>query len=199
MGKAYANRKQKKDRPVGDFYETPYSLVWKLIETGELDKFDRIVDPCCGKGAILHALKNHPRTQNKEIVGFDKESYKDTCAQGDLFEYRQHEEAVVTNFPFSDWDRCVQHAITFADTVITIGRVNYFGTHDRHASGRWAYLQKVYVFDRMVDYRGPIREDGFFHVGALVTGWFVFKKNKTFTSHISVIDVQEYAKLGAVK
>ena len=31
MGKVYANRKKESERPIGDFYQTPKSLVTELL------------------------------------------------------------------------------------------------------------------------------------------------------------------------
>ena len=78
-----------------------------------------------------------------------------------------------------------------------IGRMNYFGTHARNVNGLFNECKKVYVFDRMIDYRTPYREDGLFHLGALVTAWFVWERGFIGKPTIEQIDMQKYAKLGS--
>ena len=58
-GKAYANRKPKSERPKGDFYSTPKSLVWAAedIIKYEFSIFDFILEPCAGHGAISKELE----------------------------------------------------------------------------------------------------------------------------------------------
>lgn len=195
--KAYANKKPLHQRPLGDFYETPYSLVWRLLDTGEVSGCPGVVDPCAGRGAIVDALDNDPRFKGK-IVGFDL--YSRMFIEKDIYDIEPDSfDIVVTNFPFTEWDAMVRKSLEIAPKVITIGRVNYFGTHDRNVTGFWNHLTNVYVFDRMIDYRTPSRTDGLFHVGALVTGWFVFERDVMGPPILEVIDVQEYAKLGAFK
>jgi len=196
-GKAYANRLPQKERPVGDFYPTAKSLTWELLKTGEVDTNSHIIDPCAGDGAVVEAIKEkHPEMQ---IDASDW--YTDYGDRANIYDLRGHWDAVVTNFPFSEWDKMVKKSLSIADKVITIGRLNYFGSVGRYETGLWDKLKKVYVFNRMVDYRGPVHPEGLFHVGALVTGWFVFDNHhdKLQGTTMEVLDVQKYAKLGAYK
>ena len=191
-GKTYVSKKPLELRPQGDFYETPKSLTWELIKQGEIAKTDSIVDPCQGERAIVGTLIEEGFSQ---VHGSDLFVGKDNR---DIYSYEQDSyDVVVTNFPFSEWDQMVWKSLEIAPKVITIGRVNYFGTHKRNVEGLWDHLIRVYIFDRMVDYRTPYREDGSFHVGALVTGWFVFERRKRTAPTLHVVDVQRYAKLGA--
>jgi hypothetical protein len=195
-GKAYAARKAKEARPQGDFYSTPKSLTRELAKIGELDGYNDILDPCAGEGAIVDVLH--------EVTGariHASDLYTEYGNLRDIYDYEENSyDLVVTNFPFSEWDSMLRKALEIAPKVITIGRLNYFGTHQRNVSGLWSDLTDVYVFDRMVDYRTPMRLDGLFHVGALVTGWFVFQRETSGVSpQINLIDVQKYATLGAYK
>lgn len=189
LGKAYANRRKKNDRPVGDFYSTPKSLVWvarEIIER-EFSKSEPVFEPCYGKGAISQELKTY---------GFD-------IIENDLFQggkdyllepynYTQ----IITNPPFSLWDDFVQKAKLEANTVMMIGRLNYLGTASRFTNKIWGNLKSIYCFDRYVDYRTPYRDDGCFHVGAMATGWFVWEKGYSYKPTIETLDVQQYATLG---
>ena len=85
--------------------------------------------------------------------------------------------------------------------VCMLGRTDCFGAHGRNVSGVWDHLEKVYIFDRRIDYRTPLRNDGMFYVGAMVTAWFIWNIERPvgLPWETEVIDVQKYAKLGAFK
>lgn len=189
-GKAYANRKRKADRPPGDFYVTPRSLVWvakKYIEE-VFHKFQIILDPCCGSGAISEEVQK---------LGY-------TVKQNDLYRNKGvdylarnwADKQVIANPPFSQWDAFVMNAKAHAERVMLIGRLNYLGTHKRNTTGVWGNLKYVLCFDRYVDYRTPPRPDGHFHVGAMATAWFVWDCNYSDSPMIKILDVQKYATLG---
>jgi hypothetical protein len=195
-GKAYANRKEEKERPKGDFYETPYSLLWALYDqTNELKEEQSAYDPCAGNGALIEAGKKIDLKIDGDDWFYGTQIGKQNR---NFYDFKGFRSLIVTNFPFSEWDKMVWKGLSVSKRLITIGRVNYFGTHSRNENGLWKYLSDVYVFDRMTDYRAPIHPEGLFHVGALVTGWFVFDSTqKTDNTRLRVLDVQKYAKLGA--
>ncbi len=58
MGKAYANKKKKSERPKGDFYGTPISLLWELFkkENKNINKWYDVLEPCCGTGNLSNEL-----------------------------------------------------------------------------------------------------------------------------------------------
>ena len=106
---------------------------------------------------------------------------------------------VITNPPFSLWDKFVVKAKSHCKKFMFIGRLNYFGTNNRFQSGLWKNLKAVYPFNRYVDYQTPYREDGLFHVGAMATAWFLWDMKYIGEPKIRVLDIQKYAKLGNFK
>lgn len=192
-GKAYANRKKEKDRPLGDFYSTPKSLIWEAshIIEGFFSKESPVLEPCFGEGAI---------SQEIEKLGFDYVITNDLYKGGvDYLSKSFDHKQVITNPPFSMWDEFVEKAKQEAQKVIMIGRLNYFGTSARSRNGIWDHLKEVHCFNRYVDFRTPYREDGLFHVGAMATAWFVWDMDYTGSPKIEILDVQPYAKLGTYK
>jgi len=189
MGKAYANKKGKEDRPEGDFYPTPKSLVWVAEDMikGELDKTQDVFEPCCGNGMISTEIAKWGYNVAENDLYHGGVDYLNTP-----FSYTQ----IITNPPFSLWDEFVVKAKKEANKVILIGRSNYFGTASRLANGIWKELKSVHFFNRYVDYRTPERDDGIFHVGAMATAWFVWEKGFHSPATINFLDVQPYAKLG---
>jgi hypothetical protein len=189
MGKAYAHKKSIKERPKGDFYETPKSLVWvaKDIICSEFNSTISILEPCSGNGSIANELKK---------LGFH-------VVENDLFnqgvDYLTNEftyKYIITNPPFSLWDEFATKAKSECEKVMLIGRLNYFGTASRLKNKIWENLKSVYCFNRYVDYRTPSREDGFFNVGAMATAWFLWDASFHELPTVQFLDIQKYAKLG---
>ena len=191
-GKAYANKNSAVNRPEGDFYPTPRSLVWTAQQhiQREFPKKESILEPCFGDGSISEPL---------EAIGYQVE--KNDLFRGgvDYLTTPFSQRYVITNPPFSLWDEFVQKAKRESLKVLCIGRLNYFGTASRSQSGIWNHLEYVLPFNRYVDYRTPNRHDGLFHVGAMATAWFLWNMDFTGLPSIEVLDVQPWAKLGNKK
>lgn len=189
-GKAYANRKNQDARPESDFYETPKSLVWELLNTPVLSGVQKILEPCCGEYSISKELEKIHFDVTSKDIRYGNDFLKDEYKYGSY-------DAVVTNPPFSLFTEIVEKAKKVAPKVVVIGKTNFFGTHARNKSGFWKGLKDVYIFDRQVEYRTPHREDGLFMVGCLVTGWFVWEDGYSKDPSIHFMDVQKYAQLGS--
>lgn len=192
-GKAYLNRKPIQSRNCGDLYDTPMSLVWKLLEkdTGFCD----LLEPASGNSSIVNAVKKFYKNKPWRKVTFG-----DIITGQDFFQMKEWEGEILTNFPFTNWDRFVIHAKKICKgRVCVLGRLNYLGTCSRSKSGIWDGLKMIYVFNRYPDYRTPYREDGFFHVGGLCTGWFIWEPGYTGPHMWDILDVNDYAKLGGFK
>jgi hypothetical protein len=193
LGKAYANKKQKKDRPKDDLYSTPKSLVWVMqdIILQEFPLNDTILEPCSGYGAISQELAKFGYTvKENDIINQNGVDYLQSSFQ---------ERYIVTNPPFSLWDKFIQKAKQNCNKVLAIGRLNYLGTNSRYKSGIWQNLKAVYCFNRYVDYQTPYRNDGLFHVGAMATCWMLWDMSYNDNPTIHIVDVQKYAKLGNFK
>lgn len=187
MGKAYANRKSMEKRPESDFYETPKSLTRELLNKGDFDYSLGIWEPAKGNGAILDVLRENkiPSDGNDLKFGYD------------FLEDRHRYSQIITNPPFSNFDLFVLKAKVSCNKFAFIAKLNFFGAYERNERGIWDNLSKVYIFNRQVDYRTPSRNDGLFHVGNLVTGWFIWdSKHDSKQWKTEIMDVQKYAKLG---
>jgi len=191
MGKAYANRKPVGKRPEADFYSTPYSLTWKLLEQNEFDKNNIVYEPSCGSGAITSQLRKNGFTVYEDDI---------RVTNKDFLYCSSHYPYIITNPPFSLFDDFVIKAKECSDKFAFIFKTNFFGAHSRLKKEIWRNLKSVYIFDRQVDYRTPLRDDGLLNVGNLITGWAIWDKqwNKNYWN-TQVISIQEYCKLGGIK
>ena len=204
MGKAYVSRKPKEEQRKSDLFETPKCLTWKLLETGEFDYSKTILDPACGRGAISNILSEKKYFGYGNIVSRDILTTPCNLRSVDFLKMDPKEKQysyITTNPPFSKFDDFVMKAKEIAtEKFAFIGKTNFFGAYQRYEKGVWKHLKHVYIFNRQVDYQGSIHPEGLCHVGNLVTGWFVWdmRWDRSFWK-TSVIDVQQYAKLGQYK
>lgn len=184
MGKAYAHRGEVVKN---DLYHTPQSLTNLLLDR---EKFKKGIDePACGQNSIVDPLLQR---------GY-KVFAKDIVNGHDFLEETGSKKPIdcITNPPFYLWDDFVNKAKELGYRKFAfIGRPNYFGTYQRYESGIFQGLKKIYVFNRYVDYQTPLRPDGLFHVGAMLTGWFVWERGYKGKPTIEHLNVQPWAKLG---
>lgn len=191
-GKAYAH---KSGNQKGDLYHTPKSLVWVAEDIIRNEFHSFIYEPCYGNGAIFDEL-------NKIYNGTIFKSDLYTMLGGHDYLNSPEEiykvyDQVITNPPFSLWDEFVLKAKTHCKKFMFIGRLNYFGTQSRLKKGIWNNLKGVYPFSRYVDYQTPYRIDGFFHVGAMATAWFLWDMEYSGNLDFRILDVNKYAVLGS--
>lgn len=189
-GKSYTSRKKLKDRPDSDFYETPYCLSWELMKLDIFDfKMKLFCDPSCGNGAIGKILVKRTKLLIETDIMTGTDFLDDNSfPPGDKMDY------IVTNPPFSLWDEFVQKAKRVTkEKIVFIGKTNFFGAYKRNELGIWDNLKHVYIFNRQIDYRYPLREDGKIRCGNLITGWFVWDmKWKKKWWKTSIIDINKY-------
>lgn len=196
MGKAYANRKPESERPLNDFYPTPSCMVKELIEFGYLpkDKNIKILDPCCGKYAIGNVLRQYGYTN---IVERDLMYGQDFLEKDDEGNYVDltHYDVIIMNPPFKLFNEFVKKSKMMADKTYCIGKLNFFGAHDRHKMGLWDMLEWVLPFDRQIAFDKPEDENGKVECGMMITGWFIWNESYYIGyPKLSVLDMQKYIK-----
>ena len=164
-----------------------------MLLTGIFDNSKTCAEPALGKGAILKVLQ--PFFRSLVLVGDIDYGLDINFLKSTYFT-----DYIITNPPFSLFDKFVEKAKISSHKFAFICNIDVLGAYRRFDAGTWENLKYVYVFNRQVDYRGPIYEDGSFHVGGMVSGWFVwddtYHKNYFETR---VMDVQKYATRGALK
>lgn len=213
-GKAYANRKKESERPFNDFYPTPSCMVKELLKNrfvGSESADVKILDPCCGKRAIGNVLRsagynniierdlmygqnflydNYPGDKIFPDYNFiDKKKQKDYKPKV----YQDNIDVIVMNPPFKEFNGFVEKAKYIADRVYCIGKMNFFGAHDRNINGLWNNLEWVLPFDRQIAFDKP-EVDGKVECGMMVTGWFIWNKNYEGFPKIKVLDMQKYIR-----
>ena len=188
MGKAYANRKPESERPLNDYYPTPSCMVKELLESGffnELLDID-ILDPCCGKYAIGNVLRQY---------GFKNITEKDIMYGQDFLssDTDYNHDVIIMNPPFRAFNSFVEKAKRISNRVYCIGKMNFFGAHDRNVDGLWEHLEWVLPFDRQIAFDKP-EIDGKVECGMIVSCWMIWNKYYEGEPKIKVLDMQKYIR-----
>lgn len=196
-GKNYANRKPESERPLNDFYPTPACMVEELLKS-EVSIFNSmienkiILDPCCGKYAIGNVLRKRGFSNYNRIIETDLIYGNDFLKEYE--KYKGKIDLVIMNPPFKLFDDFVKKSKEIADKVCCIGKLNFFGAHNRNIEGLWEHLEYILVFDRQIAFDKPETPDGKVECGMMITGWFIWDKNYNGLPQIKVLDMQKYIK-----
>lgn len=188
-GKNYANRKPESQRPLNDFYPTPSCMVKALIESDFFpqDRKIKIFDPCCGKYAIGKVLYKYGYENVKESdIIYGQDFLKMEIPDRPIY------DIIIMNPPFKLFDQFVEQAKYFADKIYVIGKLNFFGAHNRNVNCLWKRLMWVLPFDRQIAFDKPETEDGKVECGMMITGWFIWSKKYEGFPMIDVLDMQKY-------
>lgn len=216
-GKNYANRKPVSERPENDFYPTPSCMVKELVKNMFVahEPADvNILDPCCGKHAIGNVLRDcgYKNIIERDLMYgqnflydiyngariypdynfIDKRKQKDYEPEV----YLDNVDIIVMNPPFKEFNGFVEKAKDIADRVYCIGKMNFFGAHDRNVNGLWEHLEWVLPFDRQIAFDKPETPDGKVECGMIVSCFFVWNKYYDGYPKIRVLDMQKYIKRG---
>ena len=101
-------------------------------------------------------------------------------------------DVLIMNPPFKLFNDFVEKAKYFSDKVFVIGKLNFFGAHDRNVNKLWRHLEWVLPFDRQIAFDKPETSDGKVHCGMMITGWFIWNRNYYGLPRIKVLDMQKY-------
>lgn len=169
-------------RKKSDFYETPYSITRHLLAREPFDHSQTTCEPACGNGAIVKVLKEQHFTP----------VYYDIQMGSDFLDQPYHYAYIITNPPFSLAYEFIQKAKEVADKKFAFllplsylhGQKRSLNIYSNHTYG----LKKVYVLTRYPMLGAPLREDGKYHTGMMVYGWYVFEKGYGDLPSIDWID-----------
>ena len=102
---------------IKDFYQTPTECTLALIDWLKEDPCmkpeARILDPCCGEGAISNELKK----QFPNITEFD---LYDEDNPMDFFDYQEKSDMIIMNPPYSNKYEFLKRAFKLAKVTIAI-------------------------------------------------------------------------------
>jgi hypothetical protein len=113
-----------------DDIQTPPALAQRLVE--HFNPSGRILEPCCGNGSFLRALRAHQRSLAKISGSNDSEVFWTEIKRGrDFFAWTQPVDWIITNPPWSQIRNFLRHAMTLADHVVFLLTINHLWTKAR--------------------------------------------------------------------
>jgi hypothetical protein len=129
-------------RSPADFYATPAWPVHRLLERLPLPA-GLWLEPCAGEGAIINAVnakRDDIRWTAHELREECKRSLHEVAGKlvviGDFLKMPprpvRYYDVSISNYPFSLAMEMIQHNLHFAHTVISLLRLNFFGSEKRN-------------------------------------------------------------------
>jgi len=148
-------------RTANDFYPTPLSAFEPLIPY--LRTHNSIWEPACGDKRLINALI-------KDGIGADG---ADLSTGVDFLQDKTDRECIVTNPPFSIAKEFADHAISRADHVYMLLRLNFLGSRKRKEWWKANEPGALFVLSERPDFTGgggDACDYAWFYWGSLWTG-----------------------------
>lgn len=179
-----ATSRGKTKRDPNDYYPTPDWCVRRFLEkAGGRLKSGTWLEPCAGDGAIIRACRATGVTSDfvaVELQEHFREQLSDTpgVVETHISDYLKYEhsgpkvQVAITNPPYTLAQKMIQHALTQAEQVCMLLRLNFLASEVRVE-----WMQKnvpdIYVIPNRPSFRGKgsdACEYGWFVWGAQTTG-----------------------------
>ena len=107
-----------------DFYPTPKECLYALVDYMDIPKHSMIIEPACGDGAIINALRDKGY---KNVFGSDIVFGVDFLEQSDI----GNAEWIITNPPFSIADKFIHKAHDLAVPFAFLLKIQYWNSAKR--------------------------------------------------------------------
>lgn len=190
------NKKRKngevKQRHLNDFYATPLKCTLSLLAIPEIyELFDscdsRILEPCAGDGAIIHALSQvlymklytaidiMPINACKlEAFAYASREYIRVLAPMSFLNYdtREGHKICITNPPFTIWEDICKHSLKQSEHTFLLLRLGVLGSQKRYK-----FWQECKPDIYILSYRPSFTNDG--KTDSDYYAWFHFHPNES--------------------
>jgi hypothetical protein len=158
-----------------DLYETPEVAVHALLRVEQLPHV--IWEPACGPGNIVNVL----RVAGHEVFASDLVDYGDTShlyGRDFLVEPSAPDgcDCIVTNPPFKDAERFVEHALTLCPKVLMLLRLAFLESERRRGILENRGLKRVHVFRRRLPMMHRAGWEGRKANSGMAFAWFVWDR-----------------------
>lgn len=107
---------------------TPKSVVLEMIKMCDIKETDKVLDPCYGEGIFYNNLP------------ICKKSFCEIDKGKDFFEFKEHQDLIIGNPPFSLWSKWIKHTMTLTNKFcyimnginITLSRIKFLNEGGFH-------------------------------------------------------------------
>lgn len=180
-GTSIVGRKNTKDKY--DLYTTPTWATEKVIDAllidGIITKYDDILEPCCGTGAISNFLKGYG-FENISASDIQTEDYIDGNKGVDVYDMDDNCcDIIITNPPYNlmtKYNMLQEFQRIAKKKVILLLNIFYLSSKERKNMLEQSHLRHVYIHsDRVTMY--PYGEEKPKNGGTKMFAWFVWDKD----------------------
>jgi len=174
------NKKASFSKRGKDFYASPFEAVPPLLHMEHKRIPHKIVEPCCGNGALVLPFRNRGFSVRASDLG--DWGCPDSDAGIDFFSDLVtvgNDEAIVTNPPFKLIEPFIERATRLADYCAIFARFSFLESQGRYGWFKRMGLQRVHlIVDRLpmmhrFGYEGPKLDEG-----NICYAWFIFDQTK---------------------
>lgn len=171
-----------KNTDVYDFYETPKwateKAVEKMLIDGVINKYDKILEPCCGAGAISDVLSVYG-FENLKSSDIQTADYIKGMKGIDVYDIDDNSaEVIFTNPPYNlmTKENLLNEFLRISSKkVILLLNIYYLSSKDRKEMLQSSGLQYVYIHsDRVTMF--PFGQEKPKNGGTKMYAWFVWNK-----------------------
>lgn len=161
-----------------DLYETPALAVKALLEVEQLPP--SIWEPACGRGAIVQVLRQRGRrVVTSDLVDYGEPHPDYVC---DFFDFTPEMVpvgigAIVTNPPFKDAARFVEHALMLCPRVIMLLRLAFLESQGRTDILEGGQLARVHVFRKRLPLMHRDNWTGKRSTSTMAFAWFTWLRD----------------------
>jgi hypothetical protein len=158
-----------------DLYETPPCAVEALLR---VEKIPHVIwEPCAGPGSIVRVLRNHGRA----VIASDIIDYGGLHFVRDFLGARMPAgvEAILTNPPYRDVERIVEHALRPSPLVIMLLRLAFLESERRSAILEDRGLARIHVFRKRLPMMHRAGWEGRKANSGMAFGWFCWNRSHT--------------------
>jgi hypothetical protein len=161
-----------------DLYETPAVAVAALLRVERIPH--RIWEPCCGPGAIVHAL----REAGHDVYATDLVNYGDEPADRYGRDFLKETtlppgvEMILTNPPFKNTlaEKIIARALELCPRVIMLLRLAFYESERRRPILEGRGLARIYVFRKRLPMMHRANWNGRKANSGMAFAWFVWDR-----------------------
>ncbi len=159
-----------------DFYPTP-SWCYKNLQI-EWRLFDAVHEPCRGDKRLYNWLKNRISTA----------TWTEITEGRDFFDWQKKSSLIITNPPFSQAKEFIVKALSLADTVIMLLRLNFLGSQSRHNWWKQNPPTALHVLSQRPSFTGNGTD-------ATDYAWFIWDRTGRIARSISFVPIPSTSQL----
>lgn len=176
--------KENWDRVENDYYATPPQDTQLFLDTFDIRKYRKILEPSCGEGHMSEVIKRN-MSDTSTLISRDlvERGYEGSQVKDFLKTTNETYDLVMTNPPFSHALEFIKKGLELSDVVVVLAKIQLLEGKARSAEMQHLGLKEIYGHvERCNCWRNGLELNPRTNKpwsGAMFMAWFVFDRNYT--------------------